>query len=324
MSSLLSTSLGLNQPGSSAQWMRKMSLLVSNSKGQAIEFDQFRVKFNIKTSSTQTPNAGDIYIYNLSYDTYLLLKSEYTTVILSAGYQGGTYGVIHKGNIKQVIYGRESATDTFVNIISGDADLAYNFATVNTTLAAGSTYSDHINVCTKSMGSLGVVTGTIGTENPQPLPRAKVMYGMARDHLRQIADSTDSSWNIQNGTLNFIKSSTAFGGTPVVLTSKTGMIGTPQQTNEGVNVKCLLNPYLRSGGRIQIDNRSVAQFKINLLVANSPSDIPPPTNADGVYYILTSEFSGDTRGTDWYSSLVCLTYNVLSNPLNAITIGAGN
>jgi hypothetical protein len=99
------------------------------------------------------------------------------------------------------------------------------------------------------------------------------------------------------------------------------MIGAPQQTNEGVNVKCLLNPNIKIGGRIQIDNASIQAFKINLSVPNSAANIPAPLTADGVYYVLVAEHSGDTRGVEWYSNLICLNIDVTTNPINSVQVG---
>ncbi len=101
------------------------------------------------------------------------------------------------------------------------------------------------------------------------------------------------------------------------------MIGTPQQTNEGVNVKCLLNPNIKIASRVEIDNRSIERFKINLSVPNSAANIPAPLTADGVYYVLVVEHTGDTRGVPWYSSLICLNIDVTTNPINSVQVGYG-
>jgi len=151
-----------------------------------------------------------------------------------------------------------------------------------------------------------------------------VMYGNSKNYIRGIADSTGFAWSMQDEKINFVKQTTYLPGTAVVLTSKTGLIGTPQQTNEGVNCRCLLNPFIKIAGRVQIDNRSVERLKINLSVPNSAANIPAPVNADGIYYVLVVEHKGDTRGTDWYSDLVTLNVAVTSNPINSVQVGAGD
>lgn len=305
------------------QYLRTCSLLVSNRDLNGLDLSNFRIKFSVKRSDTMTPNVADIRVYNLDLETAGRIKKEFTRVTLQAGYPGNS-GVIFSGNIKQVILGRESATDTFIDIIAGDGDRAYNFAIVNSSIAAGSTQSDQVSTCLAAMAKLGVEAGHLGDMPTFQLPRGVSLYGNARSYLRDVAQTTQSSWSIQNEKVTFVAKKSYLPGERVVLTSKTGMIGTPQQTNEGVNVKSLLNPNIQIGGRIQIDNASIQQYKINLSVPNSAANIPAPLTFDGVYYVLVAEHSGDTRGIEWYTSLICLNVDVTTNPINSVQTGYGD
>jgi hypothetical protein len=304
------------------QYLRTCKLIVFGADLEGLDLSQLRIKFTVKRSDTMTPNVADIRVYNLEEKTALRIRKEFTRVILQAGYESN-FGVIFQGNIKQVIIGRESATDTFIDIVAGDGDRAYNFAVVNATLAAGSTQADQVGAAIASMAPKGVGEGYIGDMPPEKLPRGKVMYGNARNYLRDVAQSTDKSWSIQDEKVTFVPKKSYLPGERVILTSKTGMIGTPQQTNEGVNVKCLLNPNIKIGGRVQIDNASIQRYKINLSVPNSPANIPAPLTADGVYYVLVAEHTGDTRGVDWYTTLICLNMDITTNPINSVQVGYG-
>jgi hypothetical protein len=168
------------------------------------------------------------------------------------------------------------------------------------------------------MAQKGVTGGHLGEFPPEKLPRGKVMYGNARDYLRDVAQTTDKSWSIQDGKVTMVSNTSYLPGERVVLTSKTGLIGTPQQTTEGVNMKCLLNPRIKIGGLVEIDNKSIAQLKINLSVPNSPANIPAPLTHDGVYYVLAAEYQGDTRGVEWYTTLTTLNVDISTNPLNSV------
>lgn len=306
------------------QFGRKCTLLVAKtSTGEALDLSALRIKFVVKRSDTLTPNCADIRVYNLNLETAHLIKKEFSKVILQAGYESN-YGVIFKGNIKQVILGRESQTDTFIDIIAGDGDLAYNFSIVNTTLAKGSTKAMQVVAASAPMAKNGVTPGFTGILPPGALPRGKVMYGAAKDHLRSIANSSGFGCSIQDEQINFVSQKGYLPGIVVTLNSQTGLIGTPQQTNAGVNCKCLLNPKLRINGQVLINESSIELLKINLSVPGTAASIPAPLSSDGIYSILVVEHSGDTRGNDWYSSLVTLNIDVTSNPLNAITVGAGS
>jgi hypothetical protein len=312
----------MSEEVSAQQFGRAVSLIVFGKDLDGLDLSELRIKFSVKRSDTMTPNTADIRVYNLEEKTAIRVRDEFKNVILQAGYEGNK-GVIFKGNIKQVILGRESATDTFIDIIAGDGDRAYNFAIVNQTLAPGATQKDQLDALSKSMANKGVGPGHIGDMPPEKLPRGKVLYGNSKNYLRDVAETSGKNWSIQDEKLTFVSKKSYLPGERVVLTSKTGMIGTPQQTNEGVNVKCLLNPNIKIGNRIQIDNKSIERYKINLAVPNSAANIPAPLTADGVYYVLVIEHQGDTRGVEWYSSMICLNIDVTTNPINSVQTNYG-
>jgi hypothetical protein len=322
---------------SAQQFLRSIKLIVFDSSLNGIDLSEFRIKFSVKRSDTMTPNTADIRVYNLSQDTALRIFQNFSPgtvdrttglvtnrgqVLLQAGYQSN-FGVIFAGNIKQVILGRESATDTFIDIIAGDGDRAYNFAIVNTSLQKGSTTADQLQAAAAPMAALGTTVGNTGNAPVTSLPRGKVMFGNSRDHIRTIAQSTNQVWSIQDEKITFIPKNSYLPGTAVELNSNTGMIGTPQQTNEGVNVKCLLNPKILIGGSVKLNNNSIAKFKINLSVPLTQDNVAAPLNSDGVYYVLVAEHTGDTRGVEWYTSLICLNINVTTNPANTVQVNYG-
>jgi hypothetical protein len=304
------------------QYLRKCTLIVSTASGNGLDLSNLHIKFSVKRSDTMTPNIADILVYNLSDETAAQIKKEFTKVVLQAGYESN-YGVIFQGNIKQVIIGRESATDTFINIVAGDGDRAYNFSVVTATIAPGCAMADQFSAAIGAMSQKGVNAGFVEGLPTNQLPRGKVMYGNAKNYMRNLALSSGTNWSIQDESVNFVPLKTYLPGEAVVLTAKTGMIGTPQQTNEGVNVKCLLNPKIRISGRVQIDNASIAAFKINLATPNSPANIAPPLNGDGYYYVLVVEHQGDNRGVEWYTNLITLYISPATNPINSVQTNYG-
>lgn len=308
---------------SGQQFGRVCTLLVSNALGQAIDLSALQIKFSVKKSGVMTPNTADIYVYNLDETTASLIKKEFTKVILQAGYVGN-YGVIFKGNIKWATNGRKDNTTTFLNILAGDGDQAYNFAIVNKTLAAGSSPMDQFNAAQASLSKQGVNQTYVGALPQTRLPRGKVLYGTTRDYLRDLANTHGFAWSIQDGGTVFISQGTYLPGDAVVITTKTGMVGTPTQTIEGIMAKTLMNPKLKCHGRVHIDNASIAAYKLNINEPGSPANTPVPLSNDGFYYILVAEHSGDTRGTEWYTNLQTLAIDISSNPLNGVRAGNGS
>ena len=120
----------------SRNWIRKWQLTVGGSAG-GLDLSAMRIKFQILHKMTSNPNRLIARVYNLSKTTAKVIQNQFTTVQLSAGYEDNC-GLIFQGDIKQKITGRETPTETFIDIIAADGDAAYNLATVQTTLESDS------------------------------------------------------------------------------------------------------------------------------------------------------------------------------------------
>ena len=281
------------------QYIRSCTLLVSGAGGSGLDLSNMRIMFHVKKTDAQTPNTADIRIYNLAPNTAQQIRDEFQAVTLQAGYEDNR-GLIFTGNIKQVRMGRENGTDTYVDIAAGDGDEAYNNSVLNTTLSAGATQADQINTAAKTLK--GVERGHIADTGGAGLPRGKSLYGMTRDYMRQSTAASGTSWSIQDGRLQVVSMTSVLPNQAVLLTGQTGLIGSPEQTNDGIRARCLLNPMLAVGGRVKIDSTDISETRISDDTEQKPATI----SRDGVYRLLAVEHQGDTRGNDWYSALICL------------------
>lgn len=295
------------------QYLRKISLIIGRDSGAALELSELRVAFDVRRGDTQTPNSARIRVYNLSETTRQRIEYEFTRVVLQGGYEGN-YGILFDGQVKQVRRGRDSQTDTYLDITAADGDSAYNFAVMNTTLAAGSTPADHVAAACTAMNPYGVTQGYVPPLPTNPLPRGKVMFGMARDFLASTARTTQTVWSIQDGRVVFIPETSYMPGEIPVITSETGMVGLPQQTQNGITIKMLLNPSIKIGTLIKIDNRSVQQRERSLNVKQQPDEAfiaeGNRLQDDGYYYVMVAGHSGDTRGNEYYTEVICLAADV--------------
>lgn len=304
---------------SADQYLRYLRLVVADNNGKGLDLSQFRVKFSVKRNGVMTPNTAEIRVYNLKRESALQIQKEFTSVRLNAGYESN-WGTIFEGDIKQCIIGRESNVDTFIDIIAGDGDRAYNFSVMTKPVAAGSSYLDQLNAAAATMAPYGVTVGYVGALPATKLPRGKSFYGATKDYVNGLADSINFEWSIQDGKIIFVPKSTYLPGEAVVLSSKSGMIGTPQQTVLGVNFRCLLNPKLRVHGRVQVDNKSVQAFKLDQFNPGSAANTPVPLDLDGNYYIWVVNYTGDTRGNEWYSDLTTMVVNSSANIADSVGI----
>jgi hypothetical protein len=297
----------------------------------AIDLSDLHFTFEVVAADTEHPNLLTCRVYNLGDKTVETLIKEYSRVVLQAGYEDGNYGVIFRGDVAQYKVGKENNVDGYLDILAGDGDLAYNFGFCSFNIPAGATDAQIVaaigasaNIPVSPDGLTFLASATGGTiQNP----RGQVAFGLARTFLRDIAKSNYCRWSIQNGQIVMIPLDGYLPGEAVVINSATGMVGVPEANGDGVKVRCLLNPKIQIGQRIHINQKDVAYTQINNLFYPNYASQPTLTanvTRDGFYRVMVAEHSGDTRGQDWYTDLICLAIDpsTLGNIVNPITIAA--
>jgi hypothetical protein len=298
------------------QFLRKVGLsLVEGEK--VLDVSEMRITFEVRQDDEQSPNNAAIRVYNLSPETTARIKGEYGRVVLQAGYENASYGVIFDGNIKQYRQGREQAKTTYLDILAADGDAAFNYAMVNAALPAGSTPRTRLQAAISVMEEHRVKEGRMMIPGAGGiLPRGKVLFGLARAILRQQTENLGATWNISNGEVNIVPLTGYLPGEAVVLTSATGLIGRPEQTQGGITARCLINPRIQVGGLVKIDNKSINTTEAAKRVAIAGAQLPfdkyagiqmfADVAADGLYRVYVIEYSGDSRGLPWWMDLVML------------------
>lgn len=290
------------------QYLRVCSVTAEGAS-QALDISDLRIRFDVRQRDTSTPHVANIFVSNPAKRTIEAFRKEYKSVTLTAGYESGA-GVIFKGEILQVRNGRDNIADTYVHILATSGERARNFGTVSKSLAAGHTYRDRVDVAAQAFGKLGVTLGHIDDLGSKKFNRGFACFGMAKDLLREVCFATGSSWHIHNQKLNIVKNDQTLPGSVVVLNSNTGMVGLPEQTLQGVVVRCLLNYRMRPGQKIQINESSIQQAAFDPSVTGGVQNQLLKDQlglaADGIYKALLVEHNGDSRGPNWYTEIVCV------------------
>lgn len=284
---------------------------------EALELSDMHVIFEVKQEDVQSPDNCSIRVENLSRDTESKIQGGYQRVVLQAGYWGAPYGVIFTGSIKQFRKGRTDAKTTYLDILAADGDLAYNYAFMCSNIGPGTTPRQRAEAAAKALVEKGILRGTLNIPSTGGvLPRGKVLFGLVRAHLRTMCADRGASWNILQGKLNITPLDGYLPGEAVVLTAKTGLIGRAEQTENGVTARCLINPQIRVGGLVRLDNSSINVTQQAPVFALPAGQLPydkyvgvqmfADIAADGLYRVYVAEFKGDTRGRDWYCDLTLL------------------
>jgi|SRR5580765_4434912 len=320
------------------QWLRKISLIAEDIEQGSIDLSNLRIRFNIFHMTNQMPATLQCRIFNLSRETAQKMVKMKTVptgqpvgrgegsgsdasaakITLQAGYEGN-FGIIFKGDLIQSKSGRESPTDTFVDLFCGDGDWAHVWGKINRTLASGYTPNDVNGAFKDALSQYGMTVGDLPSDVPsQAAPRGKVMYGMARDYQRDLAQTYQLSAFPRYGTLEWLPQSAYRPGDIVVVNSTSGMIGIPQQTQFGVSVQMLLNPSVGPGTLIRIANRDIARSQAVATISRegtfgntqiTKSLNTPEEDTDGSYKVLGVDHEGDTRGNEWYTRAECISTN---------------
>lgn len=257
------------------QFGRSCTLIVGKG-GAGIKITDLRMRFNVRKSSDDQPNSAKIEIYNLNSDNTSQLLSEWVDIQLTAGYQGAER-LIYSGQIRTSTP-KIDGTDRIITIESGDGDREILRGFVNKTLTKGCTADQIINECQASM--FGVPTA-YKDKLPTSYSRGRVLSGRAADILSQQVKQDNAQWSIQDGQLLLLKDDNVRPNAVWLIDQETGMLGSPEPTQDGVKVRTLLNPAYMIGGVAKIDSLIY----------------------DGGIRIETLVHSGDTHGQEWSSEL---------------------
>nr|WP_318381258.1 hypothetical protein [uncultured Enterobacter sp.] len=302
----------------SANWLRYFDLQLSAADGEVISLSDFKVTFQIDCPQTAGWRVATIRIFNLGSDTQnKILNRKYNRVQVLAGYQGvgasansEDQGLIFSGELRFSFAGRDKAspTETFTLIQACDGHKAMMNAMVNETQGAG--YSaEHLNtLMMRSFVAQGLSQGLLPALPATVFPRGKVFYGMTHEYMNDFAAQCKANWQIVHGKVTLVPEDN-YVYEPIVLNSETGLVGMPEQTmDNGINVRCLINPRIQPNSLIHIDESAILKKEYQAQEIRKADGYLTPVNiaTDGVYLVTSIKYSGNTRGTEWYMDMICL------------------
>lgn len=282
----------------------------------ALDLSDMRIVFRVNQATTDNAQFAEIYVYNLSEDTMNTLEGEAVVtagqkVILEAGY-GDDMGIIFKGDVFQVRRGRESQTDTWFCMLAQAGNKALSTAVVKQEFAAGTTPVQQRDFLKEQFKKCGVEAGYMcDVSKDQGLPRSKSVMMALMDFLRQFCKDNNTEAFIEDDTLSMIPRGGNNGEPAFVLNTRTGLVGMPQLTTDGLNVTCLLNPRLKHGGQIEVDQNSIQTQSYDVTyggqyIDQTQKSLQTAGGKQGRYNIVSVSHAGDTRGNDWYTQLIAV------------------
>lgn len=263
---------------------RRASVVIAPTSGDpGVELAGLRIAFKVKKKSTSHANTINVKVWNLSERTRDRIVKKQTVLILRAGYGESTDKIprLGSGVIQRVVHSAQSP-EVMTEVELRDGGLGLDDSEFRRAYPAGTKVQRVVDDVLKAMPD--VSRGAMQSAAlARKLPGKRSFSGNARNVLDKLSKAFGFEWSVQDGSAQFVDRTAAVGGqvSAIVLSAKTGLIGSPSRTNAGCKAKCLMQPAIIPGRFIKTESRFCA----------------------GYFKALTVEHSGDTHGPEWITSV---------------------
>lgn len=242
-----------------------------------------------RTLSSSRAGKCEITVYNLPQSLsreVANLPRRTTIVSVDAGYVEGM-SRLFTGDLRLATPARSGA-DITMTIEAGDGVHARRAARVSQAFAPGTSIDGAAQALATA---LGVGVGNAATAfrgarlsgGASILPDGATLHGNAAAELTRLCNGADLIWSVQDGQILVLPLGGALARDAVSLNANSGMIDSPQFVDRRtVKVKCLIQPGLAPGQRVQINS---------LLTG------------DAVLRTAEVVFTGETAGQPWDAEL---------------------
>lgn len=274
------------------QFKRKYRIIVSDDNGNGINVSDLSVVFECHKTVMLDNSYSIIRIFNLSAETESKMIQYATHVTIEAGYEG-LYGLIFEGDIIQGVRYKQDATDFVLELVALDGDRLQSSAFNSLSIIRGQTKREYVETVTSGFGATVKLPKNLSIDGRR-YPRGKSVFSSTRDVLQKFARDENTLMYFDEGSLVLAKLSDLPDGEIVKLDYSSGLVSVPMQTSSQITFKALLNPRIKLNSLVQIDNTLIKEQ-----MYSDGADVYK-LDVDGVYRVIELDFSGETRGNDWY------------------------
>lgn len=249
-------------------------------------------------------------VYNMNAKAEGDIIREGFQISIEAGYQEAQYGEIFTGDIVQVFRNRENGIDYRLEIIALKGTLFFDTNMIRSSIAAGSTARDMINIVAQKSDNTLDVGDVSPYLNQHPLPRGKVLFGSPTKYLRDICVYNDANFWISNDDKLTVKKvvDEIPSSDVLVLTPNTGLVGTPQYGDDGIHIKMLMDYRVKIQSMIKIDNELIQRQALSFDLSGKGNNNQLPQQSqfdeDGEYQVCSVSHQGDTWGDTWITDVI--------------------
>ncbi len=252
------------------------------------------ITFDIDRTASDTPATGKVEIYNLREDNETRVRRRGINLQLSAGYEG-RFGLLFSGDITKVDREREGLDRKIVVTVGGAIEqrtrAIFSFSYAGTTPVKQIVKDIAKSFDGLTLGPLDLITDADVEEDYQ-------YDGFASHALNGVLNPRGLRWYEDNGKIRIAKNQSAAPDRPsgvVVISEKTGMIGTPTLTDEGAKIETLIDHRLELEGVVEVQSE---------ILNEGPNAVNPRAlETIGNHKIIGLRHSGDNREGDFKTEL---------------------
>ncbi len=262
----------------------------------AITLDDLRVTglrmaFKITHSAKPEANPAEISIWNLNFDHRAKVQGQPRrpiSVLVEAGY-GKNLQTIFRGNLRRAPSSRQGP-DWVTTLRCGDGEHALATARISESFRPGKKIKDVMKRLAKKLQESGLDLGDTLSRLDSATHRQKlteflkgtVLDGPAKEHFDALLQAHGLEWSVQDNAIQVLPVGQPTNAEAVLLTPKTGLIGSPCPGEKGlIKFTALLQPSLRPGRQVKVESAQL----------------------NGFYRAEKVTHTGDTHGQPWYSEI---------------------
>ena len=266
------------------RFLRSIRIIVGDGN-EALKIENLFISFNIRREGSKTPAEGKIEIYNLNESNETRIRERGKRLQLFAGY-GSDLNLIADGDVRRVERMRQRL-DRVTRIQFGGN------VTRRTQNIFNPMYENKVpirQIVTDAVAAMGLDLGPLDAIPDEEYPEVFTWERGAESALRLILLPHKIEHYEENGVIRFsVQGKSQDDRDAIVISEKTGMIGTPTTTDDGMRVRTLLDPRLLIDSRVRIESASLENERAE--------------EQKGVYKVSVVEHMGDNREGDFFTDI---------------------
>ena len=223
--------------------------------GNTKVFEGLATTVQVTKAGLPEKNSAEIRIYGLklsdmdqlTFLSYQNLEYRKNRILVEAGDKDGELSVVFKGDISAAFADLSTAPDAVFKISAMTAGWSVLRAESPTSVNGDASAADLIRQFAQSAGFNFVNEGVSesvrnATYNGSPIQKAQ-----------QVADEIGAELLIDDETITLMPWNKPRGDA-VFLSDKSGLVGYPSFTNDGISAECFFNPALKLSGQVKIES----------------------------------------------------------------------